>query len=353
MCQLWHTSMLQGESRDVGSLTNPESTYQALKRMRFIKYLDPQNDVVFRRIFGRENNKDILIAMLNAVLGEQFEKEIVDLRFLPTISHPEVAYQKQSIVDVLCQDRDGWKYIVEMQIARHDFFPERAQFYACKEFSNQLDRGEDYHKLRKVIFLAFTNFAAFEGQPHYKSEHCILDTKTHKNSLDKLSFTFVDLARFRRESKKPLEALTTEERFYHFLCFADEMKKDEVKAFMEDDPIMAKAFEELEHFSWSKIELRTYEAEEKRERDERSIIESRRRETIRAKEKGKREGMKEGMKEGKKAGMKEGEKKKAKKIARDLLLRGIDINIVKESTGLTPQWLGRIKRELQKEALIA
>ena len=100
------------------------------------KYLNPKNDMAFKRIFGTEKNKDILINMLNAVLKSQLHKRIEEIQFLTPIQDPETAGSKQSIVDVLCKDKDGCKYIIEMQVSPVRGFEKRAAYYAAKAFVN-------------------------------------------------------------------------------------------------------------------------------------------------------------------------------------------------------------------------
>ncbi|HEV3270269.1 MAG TPA: PD-(D/E)XK nuclease family transposase, partial [Candidatus Rhabdochlamydia sp.] len=82
--------------------------------MAFSRYLDPKNDIAFKKIFGSEKNKDILIHFLNDILSSFKKNHIVDVEFLPTILNPETAKQKLSIVDALCKDENGAKYIIEM-----------------------------------------------------------------------------------------------------------------------------------------------------------------------------------------------------------------------------------------------
>ncbi|EAL58515.1 conserved hypothetical protein domain protein [Wolbachia endosymbiont of Drosophila ananassae] len=76
--------------------------------------MDPKNDISFKRIFGTEKNKDILIHFLNDILGFAGTNAIQDIEFLSTIQDPDIASKKQSIVDVLCRDKNGLQVIVEM-----------------------------------------------------------------------------------------------------------------------------------------------------------------------------------------------------------------------------------------------
>ena len=95
--------------------------------MPFSKFLSPRNDFAFKRIFGREQNKDILIHFLNDMLNFTGDHAIVDLQYLKPNQDPEIASQKASIIDVLCQDQKGRQYIVEMQMAKRAGFEKRAQ----------------------------------------------------------------------------------------------------------------------------------------------------------------------------------------------------------------------------------
>jgi len=258
------------------------------------KYLNPKNDAAFKRIFGTEKNKDILIAMLNAVLKNQLHKPIGQIQFLSPVQEPELAGSKESMVDVLCQDKDGCKYIIEMQISHSDNFKDRAQYYASKAFIAQAKEGDEYYGLKKVIFLAFCDFSIFPKKKHYKSEHMTLDTKTHDRDLEKLSFTFIDLVKFNKQRAKSVENLTKEEKFYYFLCHAPAVKDEELALLMKD-PDMKQAFTQLERFGWSDKELARYEAAAKRDSHYKSTLIYQR-----------KFGIKRGIKIGEERGMKKG-----------------------------------------------
>ena len=64
------------------------------------KFLDPKNDIAFKKIFGSEKNKDILIHFLNDMV--QFDEgfPIQDVTFLKTVQDPDIAAKKTSMVDV-------------------------------------------------------------------------------------------------------------------------------------------------------------------------------------------------------------------------------------------------------------
>ena len=263
------------------------------------KYLNPKNDFVFKRLFGQEKNKDLLITMLNFVLKNKFHKNIVSVKFLPTIFDPDAKAQKQSIVDVLCKDQDGCRYIVEMQVAAQDGFQKRAQYYAAKAYTNQLNKGGKYEDLKEVIFLAFCDFDIFPEDKHYKSVNNMTDDKDGKIKLKDFSFVFINLPKFEKQRKKKPSQLSLEEKFYHFLYHGEEMSPKELKEFAQKDLFILQAAQEVDGSNWSEEEYNTYESALKSERDAVAIIDA-------AKKEGKKEGLKEGLKQGKEEGLKQG-----------------------------------------------
>ncbi|HEV3270528.1 MAG TPA: Rpn family recombination-promoting nuclease/putative transposase, partial [Candidatus Rhabdochlamydia sp.] len=113
--------------------------------MALFKYLDPKNDIAFKKIFGTEKNKDILLHFLNDILNFSGDNHIIDIEFLSPILSPKIAVKKQSIVDVLCKDKKGVKYIIEMQVTKSRGFEKRAQYYASQVYGNQVNIGDEYH----------------------------------------------------------------------------------------------------------------------------------------------------------------------------------------------------------------
>ena len=233
------------------------------------KFLDPQNDLAFKRVFGSEKNKDILIQFLNDILDHQYIGEIKAITFLPTVQGPEVAANKQSIVDVLCQDQHGVQYIVEMQVTATADFERRAQYYVARAYSGQLLKGDGYDKLRNVIFLAITNFTMFPDESDIKSEHIILNKKTYSHKLKGFSFTFIELPKF---TKKIEELTSLIDRWYYYLKHAPSTTKEEYDKLVKDFPALKRAYDELNQFLWSKEDLDKYEQITKRNRDSASIL---------------------------------------------------------------------------------
>ena len=106
----------------------------------FGKFLDPKNDLAFKRVFGSERNKDILIHFVNDIFDLQ-KNPVEEVTFLETNQNPRIAAERSSSVDILCRDHQGNRFIVEMQVAYDSSFEKRAQYYAAKNYIEQRDRG--------------------------------------------------------------------------------------------------------------------------------------------------------------------------------------------------------------------
>jgi predicted transposase/invertase (TIGR01784 family) len=314
--------------------------------MTISKFLDPKNDIAFRRIFGSEKNKDILIHFINDVLELKGSEMIKEVSFLSTIQIPEIAAKKQSIVDVLCKDENGVQIIVEMQVSPQQGFEKRAQYYAAKAYSGQLNKGKKegsrYTDLKAVVFIAISDNIIFPDKVFYKSDHIILDKDTYSHDLKDFSFTFIELPKFKITDISLLTNII--EKWCYFFKNANKTTEDDLIKIAGSDAMIQRAYDELNQFNWSEAELHTYDQEIKR------IMDNRAAEDYKL-EQAKAEGLVEGLEKGKIEGLEEGiEKGKAKgqaeeriTIARNLLSQNIDINIISSVTGLSVKEIGKLK----------
>ena len=277
------------------------------------KFLDPKNDVAFKKIFGTEKNQDILIHFLNDMLVFKEGKPITKVSFLKTVQDPEIAAKKTSIVDIMCADEVGNQYIVEMQVAEGDGFIKRAQYYAAKAYISQLKVAGKYHTLKEIIFLAITNFIMFPEKKEFKSDHVILDKVTNEHNLKDFSFTFLELTKFEK-TKNELTSII--DRWSYFFKNAEDTSEKDLQQIIGRDLIIQRAYEELNKFSWSEEELLSYEAVIKREMDHQAILDKQ-------------------YNDGKAEGIIEGEFEKAKSIAKDMLKESLDLNLIAKLTKLS------------------
>ena len=306
--------------------------------MALSKFLDPKNDIAFKRVFGSENHKDILIHFINDILELKDNQQIESVEFLSPIQDPEIAYKKQSIIDVLCRDKNGVQIIVEMQVAPTKGFEKRAQYYAAKAYSRQLNSGsgEDgrYENLKEVIFIAIANCTIFKDKAEYKSDHVILDKNSYEHDLQDFSFTFIELPKFKKDKISELETII--EKWCYFFKYAANTSEEDLKKLIGSDLVINQAYEALNQFNWTEQELIAYEQELKRIRDNRAAEDY-------LIEKGKAEGIELGIEKGKAEGKAEGEANKAIEIAKNMLLHNIDMRIISASTGLSIDEINLLK----------
>ena len=276
------------------------------------KFLNPKNDSAFKRIFGSEKNKDILIHFLNDMLGRT-TNPIEYITFLPTVQDPETAVLRSSTVDVMCKDTEGNQFIVEMQVDGKPGFEKRAQYYAAKAYVRQSQKGVEYPDFKEIIFLAITDFTLFPDKTAYFSHHLILDRETNEHNLKDFSFTFLELPKF----KKKKEALKTMvEKWAYFFKKAEDTKLQDLPLIVGSDTIIQRAFEELDQHGWTDAELRYYDSVEMKQMDDKVLL-------------------RKAVEEGEIKGEIKGKIKEKIEIAKKMLSAGMRISDIVLMTGLT------------------
>ncbi|MGI2257558.1 Rpn family recombination-promoting nuclease/putative transposase [Candidatus Cardinium hertigii] len=314
------------------------------------KFLSPKNDVAFRKIFGSEKHKDILIHFINDVLNLKGSDKVEKVTFLSTIQDPDIAYKKESIVDVLCTDQYGKQIIVEMQVSPQKGFEKRAQYYASKAYSRQLNSGQElgarYQDLKAVIFIAITDYVIFPDKKDYLSNHVILDAKTYERDLKDFSFTFIELPKFNISCIEGLSSII--EKWCYFFKHAPSTSEEDLKKLIGSDLVIQRAYEALNRFNWSEKELFTYEQEIKRIMDNQAVEDY-------MKQKARQEGREEGIRIGEEKGIRIGEEKGIRigeengklernvEIAKTMLKEGDSVDKIIRVTGLSRADIQKIK----------
>jgi predicted transposase/invertase (TIGR01784 family) len=237
-----------------------------------MKFADPKNDVAFRKIFGNEAKKVILISFLNSVLGLEGDRKIIELYFRNTFQLPRVAGLKSSIIDVNVKDQSGTTYIVEMQLSEVVSFDKRIQYYVSKEYSSQIEKGDDYSvrtgfkPVPTVVLVGILEFEYFEGH-NYLTRHLILNMETKKNELKDINFNFIELPKFKKELN---ECNTLTDKWIYFIKNAENL---EVIPPDVTDEGLKQAYTESDKHNWTKDELDSYDYFLMREQDERGRVE--------------------------------------------------------------------------------
>jgi len=232
-----------------------------------MRYLDPKNDLTFKKVFGQHPH--LLISLLNALLPLPADRQIVSIEYLPAELVPTIPVFKNSIVDVRCVDRTGRQFIVEMQMLWTDSFYQRVVFNASKAYVKQIKSGEQYDQLQPVYSLnlvddTFTPESDLAYYHHYQ----IVNIANTERRIEGLEFIFIELPKYcpKNFTEKKLRAL--------WLRYLTEIKdqSSEISPDLLEDPDIREAVKCLEESAFTPGELNTYEAYWDTIRTERTLI---------------------------------------------------------------------------------
>lgn len=230
-----------------------------------MKFVDIKNDVAFRKIFGNENRKEVLISFLNAVLLLQENQRIVTVDILTPYQLPDIKGGKVTIVDVKAKDQNNKTYIVEMQVAEVEGFDKRVLYYASKSYSAQIERGDQYQKLNPTYFIGILDFEVTRNS-NYISRHKIIDIETNENYIKDIEFNFIELPKFKK-SVNELESVI--DQWVYFIKNAESL---EVIPDNLNDEGLKFAYEDADKHNWTKAELEAYDYVLMREQDDRGRL---------------------------------------------------------------------------------
>jgi predicted transposase/invertase (TIGR01784 family) len=159
------------------------------------RYLDPKNDIVFKRIFGE--HPEILRSFLNALLPLPEDAKIVSLEYLPAEQVPHLPLLKNSLVDVRCKDQLGRQFIVEMQMNWTNAFLQRVLFNASKAYVRQLERGERYEHLQPVIGLSVLDAIFRPETETFYHHYQLAEEGRPEEIIEGLQLVFIELPKFK------------------------------------------------------------------------------------------------------------------------------------------------------------
>ena len=179
-----------------------------MEEQKHEKYVNPYTDFGFKKLFGTELNKDLLISLLNALFDRSAQqspgepKQVVkDLRYLPT-EKLESYGERRAVFDVYCEGENGEKFIVEMQKASQDFFKDRSVFYSAFPIIEQGKVGSDWDfHLNNVYTVGILNFI-FPGDEYDKDcfhhEVKLIDVEDKHVFYDKLTYVYLEMPKFNK-----------------------------------------------------------------------------------------------------------------------------------------------------------
>ena len=265
-------------------------------------------DFGFKRIFGTDPNKELLINFLNSLFDG--EEVIKDVKYLNSENVGDVYTERKAIFDVYCENEKGEKFIVEMQNAYQTYFKDRSLFYSTFPIREQAPKGSDWNFcLKKVYVVALLNYKmsdeAFDSSDTIHTI-ALMDTKTNKVFNAKLMFKYVEVGRF---DKTDEELTSLSDKWMYVLKNLSRL--DNRPAALREK-IFSKLFAAASVARFTPTELREYEDSLKAYRDIKNSLDT-------AKEEGREEGREQ----------------RNIEIAKKMLAAGMDIDIIINMTDLS------------------
>ena len=272
------------------------------------RYISLLTDFGFKRIFGTDPNKELLINFLNSLFDG--EEVIKDVKYLNSENVGDVYAERKAIFDVYCENEQGEKFIVEMQNAYQTFFKDRSLFYSTFPIREQAPKGSDWNFcLKKVYVVALLNYKmsdeAFDSSDTIHTI-ALMDTKTNKVFNTKLMFKYVEVGRF---DKTDEELTSLSDKWMYVLKNLSRL--DNRPAALREK-IFSKLFAAASVARFTPTELREYEDSLKAYRDIKNSLDT-------AKEEGREEGREQ----------------RNIEIAKKMLAAGMDIDIIINMTDLS------------------
>jgi predicted transposase/invertase (TIGR01784 family) len=272
------------------------------------KYINPFTDFGFKKLFGSEYNKDLLIDFLNQVLGDR--EQIKDLTYLNSEKLGKTQNDRKAIFDLYCENEKGDKFIIELQNVPQQYFKDRSIFYATFPIQEQAQKGTQWdYNLKAVYTISILNFGFADTQERFLREIQLIDKQTGEVFYDKLTFFYIEVPRFRKEE----EELETHFDKWMYVLKNLHRLQDIPKKLQER--IFKKLFEQAEIAQLTAEEMKTYEESLKTYWDNYSVLETARN---------------------------EGKRERDIEIARRLKKKGVDIEVIAETTELTKEEIEKL-----------
>ncbi|MDR0871315.1 MAG: Rpn family recombination-promoting nuclease/putative transposase [Planctomycetaceae bacterium] len=287
------------------------------------RYINPYTDFGFKKLFGEEANKDLLIDFLNAVLPA--ENRVADLTFRNSEQLPDNIVDRKAIFDIACVGGHNESFTVEMQKAKQLYFKDRALFYSSFPIQWQAQKGDWNFRLNPVFLVAVLDFEYDEHEERRKLYRVVtLKDQDGDPFLETLKMIFLQMPLFRLQEP---ELVTQKDKWLFFLKNLESF--DDIPAILRE-PVFEKAFNTAEYLKYPPAVQEAYQRDLMIYRDNRNVLETAR-----------LEGLTEGEAKGRAKGLAEGRAEGLASVARNLKRKGMSVSDIADATGLP---VGAIER---------
>lgn len=287
-------------------------------------------DFAIKYLLKDKSNYDIIEGFVSAVLKTQGYKPVKIIALLDTESNKEEYSQKKSLADLIVEDTDHQKYIIEIERQEAKTFVHKSCFNTSRLIADQVPSGEDYCKIKKIFHISILYFGVGDGPIYHGqtiireletqqklSVHIENETKTATYDATNIfpEYIFISVPNFDNKIRKEID-----EWLYV-------MKNDEVKPEFKS-PYMEKVAEKLSVLKMTTEMRNEYINYRKQVATFKDAVDT-------AEERGEKRGLKKGEKIGMEKGEKRGIEKRNIQLAQDMLAKNMDIKIIEELTGLS------------------
>jgi len=291
------------------------------------RFIDPLSDFGFKRIFGSEANKDILIDFLNVLFAG--ERHVADLTFNQNENNGQTSILRRAIFDLSCTGADGEQFIIEVQRVRQEYFKDRCLYYSASLIRDQVEAGVANWKydLKPVYLIGLMDFCLEDsGDDRYLHEIRLVKNSNGQVFYDKFGLTFIEMPRFLKQESE----LSTElDRWLYLLKNLSNL--NDVPAVLTK-PVYNKVFRIAEVCNLNQQEKMAWDAYLKAKWDNENSMDYAKKEAMKE---GMKQGLEQGIEQGLEQGLETGIEEGKLQVARKMKTKGFDIETICEITGLT------------------
>ncbi|MDR2834672.1 MAG: Rpn family recombination-promoting nuclease/putative transposase [Bacteroidales bacterium] len=295
------------------------------------KYINPFTDFGFKKLFGSEVNKDILLDFLNELIKDQ--GKITDIQYLKNEQLRRSEWDRKAIFDIYCQNERGEKFIVEMQRAKQKYFKDRSVYYSSFPIQEQAKAGDWDFELKAVYLVGILDFVFEEDKndsdPFSQIEVQLMDIKRKKVFYDKLTFIYLELPKFNKKEEE------LESHFDKWMYVLKNLPLLAARPARLQERVFERLFATAEILKFSKAEIIDYEDSLKVYRDLKNTMDY-------AIEFSAVENFAKGEAKGLAEGMEKGIEKRNAEITQNLNKKGFSISEIAEFTGLSKNKISEI-----------
>jgi predicted transposase/invertase (TIGR01784 family) len=247
------------------------------------RYINPFTDFGFKRLFGSEPNKDLLIDFLNELIKER--GHIQNLTYLQAEQLGLSEFDRRAVFDLYCENETGERFIVEMQKAKQKYFKDRSVFYSTFPIRDQAQPGGQWDfQLNAVYTVGILDFVFDEDKdsPEYFHHHVqLMETQRKKVFFDKLTYIYLEMPKFTKTEEQ------LETHFDKWLFIIKNLPLLQERPRRIQERVFQRLFEAAEIARFDPSERKAYEDSIKVYRDLKNVIDT-----------GREEGLEEGLVKG-------------------------------------------------------